>query len=162
MQPACLSRFCGALTKDQVVFRRPLRARCSNRPSLHAPHPSHPPPPHVAYLVILDTHLFDALLVGAPTLLNWCIGGLSTALGQLYDGCERIAPVLYIIRGGFPPYKVRRRSIFFLFSLLRTRGEINVLMCGDPGTSKSQLLAFVHKVSQILLSVLSPKRMRMI
>jgi len=30
----------------------------------------------------------------------------------------------------------------------RTRGEINVLMCGDPGTSKSQLLAFVHKVSQ--------------
>ncbi|CAN0377386.1 unnamed protein product, partial [Ectocarpus sp. 12 AP-2014] len=29
----------------------------------------------------------------------------------------------------------------------RTRGEINVLMCGDPGTSKSQLLAFVHKVA---------------
>ncbi|CAM9545469.1 unnamed protein product, partial [Discosporangium mesarthrocarpum] len=29
----------------------------------------------------------------------------------------------------------------------RFRGEINILMCGDPGTSKSQLLAFVHKVA---------------
>ncbi|CAM9351382.1 unnamed protein product [Ascophyllum nodosum] len=29
----------------------------------------------------------------------------------------------------------------------RTRGEINVLLCGDPGTSKSQLLAFVHKIA---------------
>jgi DNA replication licensing factor MCM4 len=29
----------------------------------------------------------------------------------------------------------------------RKRGEINVLMCGDPGTSKSQLLGFVHKTA---------------
>jgi DNA replication licensing factor MCM4 len=29
----------------------------------------------------------------------------------------------------------------------RKRGEINVLMCGDPGTSKSQLLSFVHKAA---------------
>jgi len=29
----------------------------------------------------------------------------------------------------------------------RFRGEINVLMCGDPGTSKSQLLQFVHKIA---------------
>ncbi|CAM9302780.1 unnamed protein product, partial [Phaeothamnion confervicola] len=29
----------------------------------------------------------------------------------------------------------------------RRRGEINVLLCGDPGTSKSQLLAFVHKIA---------------
>ncbi len=27
------------------------------------------------------------------------------------------------------------------------RGEINILMCGDPGTSKSQLLGFVHKAA---------------
>ncbi len=27
------------------------------------------------------------------------------------------------------------------------RGEINILMCGDPGTSKSQLLSFVHKAA---------------
>lgn len=27
------------------------------------------------------------------------------------------------------------------------RGEINVLMCGDPGTSKSQLLQYVHKIA---------------
>jgi DNA replication licensing factor MCM4 len=29
----------------------------------------------------------------------------------------------------------------------RARGELNVLMCGDPGTSKSQLLQFVHKIA---------------
>ena len=29
----------------------------------------------------------------------------------------------------------------------RSRGEINVLMCGDPGTSKSQLLQYVHKLA---------------
>lgn len=29
----------------------------------------------------------------------------------------------------------------------RFRGEINVLLCGDPGTSKSQLLSFVHKIA---------------
>jgi DNA replication licensing factor MCM4 len=29
----------------------------------------------------------------------------------------------------------------------RFRGEINVLLCGDPGTSKSQLLTFVHKIA---------------
>ena len=29
----------------------------------------------------------------------------------------------------------------------RFRGELNVLMCGDPGTSKSQLLQYVHKLA---------------
>lgn len=27
------------------------------------------------------------------------------------------------------------------------RGEINVLLCGDPGTSKSQLLSYVHRIA---------------
>lgn len=29
----------------------------------------------------------------------------------------------------------------------RFRGEVNVLLCGDPGVSKSQLLSFVHKIA---------------
>ncbi|GBG23997.1 DNA replication licensing factor, putative [Hondaea fermentalgiana] len=30
---------------------------------------------------------------------------------------------------------------------MRSRGEINVLLCGDPGTSKSQILGYVHKLA---------------
>lgn len=29
----------------------------------------------------------------------------------------------------------------------KSRGEINVLLCGDPGTSKSQLLSYVHRIA---------------
>ncbi len=29
----------------------------------------------------------------------------------------------------------------------KLRGEINILLCGDPGTSKSQLLGYVHKIA---------------
>ena len=37
---------------------------------------------------------------------------------------------------------------------LTRRGDINVLMLGDPGTAKSQLLKFVEKCSPIGVSIL--------
>ena len=30
----------------------------------------------------------------------------------------------------------------------RVRGELNVLLVGDPGVSKSQILSYVHKIAQ--------------
>ena len=35
---------------------------------------------------------------------------------------------------------------------MRLRGDINVLLLGDPGTAKSQLLKFVEKVRELPMS----------
>lgn len=39
------------------------------------------------------------------------------------------------------------RILFRLPDGLTRRGDINILLLGDPGTAKSQLLKFVEKVS---------------
>lgn len=40
---------------------------------------------------------------------------------------------------------------------MRLRGDINVLLLGDPGTAKSQLLKFVEKVCNSVLAVIGSK-----
>lgn len=42
--------------------------------------------------------------------------------------------------------------LFRLPDGLTRRGDINILLLGDPGTAKSQLLKFVEKVSPIGVS----------
>lgn len=35
-------------------------------------------------------------------------------------------------------------QMFFFYLKYKFRAEVNILLCGDPGTSKSQLLKYVY------------------
>jgi hypothetical protein len=43
--------------------------------------------------------------------------------------------------------RVRTDLLYIIVYLIVHRAEINILLCGDPGTSKSQLLQYVHKIA---------------
>lgn len=56
-------------------------------------------------------------------LLNFQIDIKRALLCQLFGGCRKFLP-----------------------DGMRLRGDINVLLLGDPGTAKSQMLKFIEKV----------------
>ena len=63
-----------------------------------------------------------------------------------------------------PPTDIKRAIACLLFGGskkilpdgMRLRGDINVLLLGDPGTAKSQLLKFVEKVRCLKASMRNP------
>ena len=71
------------------------------------------------------------------------------ALPDIYDQlADSLAPSVYGMED------VKRGILCQLFGGVRkefsgglTRGELNVLMVGDPGVAKSQLLSYVHKIA---------------
>ena len=71
-----------------------------------------------------DPHIYENLSASlAPSV--WEMDDVKKGLlCQLFGGSHKVLPT-----GG------------------KCRGEINVLLCGDPGTSKSQLLGYVHKIA---------------
>lgn len=54
------------------------------------------------------------------------------------------------------------RLFFRLPDGLTRRGDINLLMLGDPGTAKSQLLKFVERCSPIGVGAHSPRSMEVL
>ncbi|KAI7858561.1 MCM2/3/5 family-domain-containing protein [Circinella umbellata] len=71
---------------------------------------------------------------------------------DLYDTLSRsLAPSIYeledVKKGVLLQLFGGTQKVFQRSGSPRFRGEINVLLVGDPGTSKSQLLQYVHKIS---------------
>ena len=64
--------------------------------------------------------------INLPRASTYLIGSVASA-GRLGDRANDAAVLLSAVR--------------------RFRSEINVLLVGDPGTSKSQLLQYVHKIA---------------
>ena len=67
-------------------------------------------------------------------------------LCMLFGGCARAREVRGAA-GAAPRDGANRKDGAGGVPGARSRGDINVLMCGDPGTSKSQLLGYVHKIA---------------
>ncbi|MES1920745.1 DNA replication licensing factor, mcm4 component, partial [Bonamia ostreae] len=70
-----------------------------------------------------------------PEIYQKLVNSIAPSIWELEDVKRGLLCQLF---GGVA--KKRENKSFF-------RSEINVLLCGDPGTSKSQLLQYVHKIS---------------
>ncbi len=73
-------------------------------------------------------------LAAQPDVYERLTRSVAPSIWEL-DDCKK--GILCQLFGGVP--KVLKDS--------KSRGDINILLCGDPGTSKSQLLQYVHKLA---------------
>ena len=71
-----------------------------------------------------------------PEILDKLVASLAPSVWELDDVKKGILCLLF---GGARKELGEAKARF--------RGEINCLLCGDPGTSKSQLLSYVHKLA---------------
>jgi DNA replication licensing factor MCM4 len=76
-------------------------------------------------------------LAERPDIVELLVRSLAPSIWQLDDVKKGILCLLF---GG-------TNKDFSDQGFGRTRGDINILLCGDPGTSKSQLLSYVHKLA---------------
>ena len=73
-------------------------------------------------------------LARQPDIYEKLVRSVAPSIWEL-DDCKK--GILCQLFGGVP--KVLKDS--------KARGDINILLCGDPGTSKSQILQYVHKLA---------------
>lgn len=87
----------------------------------------------------LGTHTYSAFSLDSNQIRETFLNCLSFAAPSIWEMEDIKKGILCQLFGGSKNEEGAGHGRF--------RGEINVLMCGDPGTSKSQLLQFVHKIS---------------
>jgi DNA replication licensing factor MCM4 len=76
-------------------------------------------------------------LANSPQLYDLLIDALAPSIWECHDVKKGILCQLF--GGCSKQFKSSGRGRF--------RGEINILLCGDPSTAKSQLLQYVHKIA---------------
>jgi len=132
---------------DAMHFRKSEKGRLGNEASIDAMADSNEPVSQANPLAAFDGHErtkgqlaeLEARIIQLsqePDIYERLTASLAPSIWELEDVKKGLLCLLF---GGSGAEQGASSGKF--------RGEINVLMCGDPGTSKSQLLQYVHKIA---------------
>uniref|UniRef100_G1QBS4 DNA replication licensing factor MCM2 n=1 Tax=Myotis lucifugus TaxID=59463 RepID=G1QBS4_MYOLU len=150
-----------SLSKDQQIGEKGESINVGEIGLSLCPHPVSPKEPHLPRLGesagVADIHQpqkdfssANILCPGIPSRVTfWDLGGCLPPSQADHRAYVSIAPSIYghedikrglalALFGGEPKNPGGKHKV---------RGDINVLLCGDPGTAKSQFLKYVEKVS---------------